>query len=75
MLFSDTLNGYHTVTCHYLTYHRSPRHILSIPAEQFVRGDELGLAVSVPGLVAGLAAADDLGQLGSGGLVELLCCL
>jgi hypothetical protein len=53
----------------------SPRHVLGIPAEQLMRGDELGLAVSVPSLVAGLAAADDLGQLGSGGLVELLGCL
>ena len=37
-----------------------------------MRGDELGLAVSVPSLVAGLAATDDLGQLGSSSLVELL---
>jgi hypothetical protein len=40
-----------------------------------MRSDELGLAVSVPCLVTGLAAADDLGQLGGGGFVELLGCL
>ena len=40
-----------------------------------MRGDELGLTVPIPGLVAGLAAADDLGQLGGGGFVELLGCL
>jgi hypothetical protein len=75
MPFSDTLIGYHTVTCHYLIYQLSPRHILGVPAKQFVCGDELRLAVSVPSLVTRLAAADDLGQLGSGGLVELLGCL
>jgi hypothetical protein len=57
------------------SYRLSPRHILSVPAEQLMRGDELGLAVPIPSLVAGLAAADDLGQLGSGGLIELLGCL
>jgi hypothetical protein len=40
-----------------------------------MRSDELGLAVSVPCLVTGLAAADDLGQLSGGGFVELLGCL
>jgi hypothetical protein len=57
------------------SYRLSPRHILSVPAEQLMRGDELGLAVSVPSLVAGLAAADDLGQLGGGSFVQLLGCL
>ena len=72
MLFSDTLDGYHTGNLSLINYQLSPRHILGIPAEQFVCGDELGLAVTIPGLVAGLAAADELGQLGSGGFVELL---
>jgi hypothetical protein len=58
-----------------LAYQLSSRHILSVPAEQLMRSNKLGLAVSIPGLVAGLAAADDLGQLCGGGLVEFLGCL
>jgi hypothetical protein len=73
-LFSKTFERvYYEASLH--SHRLSPRHILSIPAEQFMRGDQLGLAVSVPSLVAGLAAADDLGQLGGGGFVELLGCL
>jgi hypothetical protein len=69
-LLQDSEWVYHKASLH--AYRLSPRHILSVPAEQLMRGDELGLAVTVPCFVAGLAAADDLGQLGSGGFVELL---
>jgi len=50
------LKGYHKLA---VIKKHLPRHVLSITVEQLLRGDQLGLAVTVPVLLARLAASDD----------------
>lgn len=61
------MKGYHK-----LYLEASSRHILSIPIEQFLRGNQFGLAVAVPALLARLATAHNLTQFRGRSFIELL---